>query len=263
MTKQECVLVTGAGAGIGREITRQFLERGAKVLAVSRSQSGLDQLQSDFNPPAGQLAVLSLDLSNPDAAQQLFDWCEQEKWVVDVLVNNAGYACFGDTIELEAEKLTRMLVLNCVTVTQLCRLFGAQMKTRGSGSILNVGSTAGMVPMSRFASYGGSKSYVNNFSYALRAELAPYGVNVTCLTPGIVQTKFAHAAGIDNFEGKSMLKDVFAKNGAATPESVAEAGIKGMYAKKAQVLTGKGARMAQIACMLVPPSMLPRFGKNL
>lgn len=260
MTEQ--ILVTGAGSGIGREFVTQFLAQGAKVLAVSLLQDELDSLQADLNPSGSHLVTLAMDLSTIDAADQLFDYCQQHEIIVDVLVNNAGFACFGETTALNAERMTNQLLLNCVTLTKCCQLFGAQMQERGSGHILNLGSTAGMIPAPRLASYGGSKAYVNNFSYALRSELKPYGVNVTCMTPGMVQTGFSKAAGIDQFEGSSILKQAYTTNRATTPATVAAAGIKGMYARKAQVLTGKGSRMAAIGSMLLPPTLLPLLVKN-
>lgn len=136
------------------------------------------------------------------------------------------------------------------------------MKLGRGENILNVGSTAGMIAMQRFAAYGASKSLVIAFCYALRAELAPYGVNVTCLTLGIVQTKFAEASGVAFHRGKSSLKKVFAEKKGVAPDVVARAGITGMYRGKAQILIGRGARRAVLASLLVPSHWLPRLGNN-
>src|SRR5262249_11015079 len=147
-----------------------------------------------------------------DAAATLLQWCQDNDWVPDILINNAGFACFGDAVDLSPERVANMLELNMITLTMTSMLFGRQMKERGHGAILNVGSTAGMIPSVRMASYCASKSYVNTFTYALAAELKPFGVTVTCLTPGATQTKFAQAGGIDTFTGKSLLNNMFAKN---------------------------------------------------
>jgi short-subunit dehydrogenase len=83
------------------------------------------------------------------------------------------------------------------------------------------------------------------------------------LTPGATATKFAQAAQIDTFGGKSMLKDLFAKGQASSPAEVARAGYEGMRKGKAQVLVGKGARLALLASRLVPLATMPRLSSNL
>lgn len=253
----ETVLVTGAGAGIGREFVRLFLARGARVVAVSLLQDELDLLQQDFDPAGRSLSTLAMDLSGVDAAPALHAWCSARTLTIDVLVNNAGFACFGEHVEIDQTKVATMLALNCATLTRMCALFGQDMRKRGRGRILNVGSMAGVLPSRRLAAYGGSKAYVNHFSFALRAELAPHGVAVTCLTPGMVQTKFADAAGISAYSGVSLLKSTYAKRKAASPAKVAEAGVRGLYAGEAQVVTGKGARLSALVSRIIPPHVFP------
>lgn len=256
------VVVTGAGSGIGKEFTRLYLQDGSHVLAVSLLQTELDQLSDDFSFGATRLQTLQMDLAKPDAAAALLRWCQENDWFPDILVNNAGFACFGDAVDLSPERVASMLELNVVTLTMSSMLFGRQMKERGHGAILNVGSTAGMVPSMRFAAYGGSKSYVNTFTYALAAELRPYGVTVTCLTPGATQTKFAEAGGIDNFGGKSLMHNMFAKNKAGSPAVVARAGYDALAAGKRQALVGKGATFAAVLSRIVSQKNLPRLIRN-
>lgn len=256
------VLVTGAGSGIGKEFTKLYLEDGSRVLAVSLVQAELDQLLEDFPSGAGRLQTLQMDLSAPDAAATLLQWCQDNDWFPDILINNAGFACFGDAVDLAPERVVNMLALNVVTLTLMSMLFGQKMKERRRGAILNVGSTAGMIPTTRFASYGGSKSYVNAFTYALAAELKKYGVTVTCLTPGATQTKFAQAGGIDDFGGKSMLHNMFEKNKAGSPAEVAQAGYRALAAGKRQALAGKGAKLAAVLSRAVSQKNLPSLVKN-
>jgi short-subunit dehydrogenase len=256
------VVVTGAGSGIGKEFTKLYLEDGSHVLAVSLVQSELEQLSEDFRFGAARLQTLQMDLSKPDAAAALLQWCEENDWFPDTLINNAGFACFGDAVDLSPERVANMLELNVITLTMSSMLFGRRMKQRGHGAILNVGSTAGMVPSVRFASYGASKSYVNTFTYALAAELKPHGVTVTCLTPGATQTKFAQAGGIDGFDGKSMLHNMFQKNKAGSPAEVARAGYDALASGKRQALVGKGAKFAAVLSRAVSQKNLPNLIRN-
>jgi short-subunit dehydrogenase len=256
------VLVTGAGSGIGKEFTKLFVGDGSRVLAVSLLEHELENLAAEVDPQGGSVQTLQMDLATPDAGDKLFSWCTDNDWMPDVLVNNAGFACFGDAVDLSTERVAQMLTLNIVTLTKTSMLFGKVMKQRRRGAILNVGSTAGMVPSTRMASYGGSKSYVNTFSYALAAELKPYGVTVTCLTPGATQTNFAHASGIDEFTGKSLLHYMFEKGKAGSPQAVAEAGYEALMRGQRQALTGTGARFAATLSRLFSQKRLPALVKN-
>ncbi len=256
------VIITGAGSGIGKEFTKLYLEEGSRVLAVSLVQEELDQLPEDFRFGSARLQTLQMDLSKPDAATTLLQWCTDNDWLPDVLINNAGFACFGESVDLAPDRVANMLELNIVSLTMMSMTFGKVMKERRSGSILNVGSTAGMVPSTRFASYGASKSYVNSYTFALAAELKPHGVTVTCLTPGATQTKFSQAGGIDDFTGKSLLGNMFAKNKAGSPVEVARAGYDALAAGKTHALVGKGALAASLMSRLISQKRLPTLVKN-
>ncbi len=256
------VIVTGAGSGIGKEFTKLYLGDGSQVLAVSLLQDELDQLAEDFRAAAPRLQTLQMDLSKPDAAAALLQWCQANDWIPDVLINNAGFACFGDAVDLPTDRVSNMIALNVLTLTETSMLFGRLMKERRGGSILNVGSTAGMVPSTRMAAYCGSKSYVNTFTYALAAELKPYGVTVTCLTPGATQTKFARSGGIADFDGKSLLHNMFDKNKAGSPAAVARGGYDALAAGKTQALVGKGAKLAGALSRAVSQKRLPALIRN-
>lgn len=260
--RPEVVLVTGAGSGIGRELAKLFHADGAHVHAVSLLAHELASLTDELDPSGHRLSTRVEDLSTPDAAARLVASCERDGLVVDVLVNNAGFACFGEAVELDPARVSTMIALNVATLTELSMRFGRAMKARRSGSILNVGSIAGMVPAPRFAAYGATKSYVNAFSFALREELAPFGVNVTCLTPGPVATNFAKAAAIDTFDGRSLLKSFFAVGGASSPAEVARAGHAGLRAGRAHVLAGRGAWLSSITTRLVAQRHLPKILKH-
>jgi len=168
------VLITGAGSGIGKEFAKLFLADGSRVLAVSLLDSELETLVAELDPTGTSLTTLQMDLAEPTAAASLMTWCDDNDWVPHTLINNAGFACYGDVVELDANRVAQMLALNIVTLTMTSTLFGRAMKSRGHGAILNVGSTAGMIPTPRIAAYGASKSYVNTFTYALAAATVGY-----------------------------------------------------------------------------------------
>jgi uncharacterized protein len=263
MSKNEIVLITGAGSGIGLEFARLFAADGATIVAASLVSQELDALQSELSGGVSKIVAIPIDLSKLDSAEELIAECDQQGLEIDTLINNAGFACFQDVVDEDLGKMTSMIALNITTLTKLSALFAQRMKARGRGAILNVGSTAGMIPSIRMAAYCATKSYVNTFTYALAAELAPFGVTVTCLTPGATATKFAAAGGINEFQGKSMLKSMFDEGKVGSPVEVAKAGYMGLRAGKRQVLVGKGARMAGTVSRLVSQHALPGLFKNV
>jgi uncharacterized protein len=256
------VLVTGAGSGIGKELTKLFIADGSEVLAVSLLEEELKTLATELGATEGSLKTLRMDLATPDAGDKLFAWCTNNDWMPDTLVNNAGFACFGDSVDLPPERVTEMLTLNVLTLTKTSMHFGKVMKQRRRGAILNVGSIAGMIPSTRVAAYGGSKSYVNTFTYALAAELKPYGITVTCLTPGATHTNFARTGGFEQFTGKSLIADWYRQGKARSPEDVAKAGYQALKRGKLQALVGKGATITAVTARLVSQKRLPHLMKN-
>jgi short-subunit dehydrogenase len=253
----EIALVTGAGSGIGREFVRLLLADGVPVLAVSLLQEELDRLAPDLQPAPGQLLTLRMDLAEPDAAERLLDWCRDRGLVVGTLVNNAGFACYGEAVSLSPARVASMIALNVTTLTKLAMLVGAEMKARGGGRILNVGSTAGLTPFPEMAAYSATKAYVNSFSVTLDAELRPHGVTVTCLAPGATATGFARAGGILDFAGPSRMKALFVEGKAGGPEVVARAGYRALRQGRNFVLAGTLAWAANLASRLVPLRMIP------
>lgn len=258
----ETVLITGAGSGIGRELARLFAGDGSTVVAASLVPEELNSLSEELSSKGVTVHTIEIDLSGEDAARRLVAICDERGLVIDTLVNNAGFACFNEVVDENLDRLTAMISLNVTALTLLSAIYGARMKTRGRGAILNVGSTAGMVPARRMAAYCASKAYVNAFTYALSAELAPFGVKVTCLTPGATATKFGEASGITRFKGKSMLKSMFRDGKAGSAASVARDAFTGLRTGRRQVLTGKGARLAGLISRFVPTSRIPDLFKH-
>ncbi len=249
----EKVIVTGAGSGIGKEMVRLFLEDGASVLAVSLIDTELLDLKKTHTTYGDRLVTLEVDLSEDHACKTITDWCDKSHWTIDTLVNNAGIAIYSDCVNYNPERLHSMVNLNVRFLTEMCVVFGGRMKKRGKGNILNVGSTAGMFPTMRFASYGATKAYVNYFSASLRSELKPYNVNVTCLCPSATRTNFSASSGIDDFDGRSLMKRYFLTGGGAAPAKVAKVGYRGMRKKKAQVIYGPGSTLARVLRHLPQP----------
>lgn len=257
----EKVIVTGSGSGIGKELVKLFLKDGSSVLAVSLFEDELDSLKEECTEYEGRLYTKRIDLSEDNACELVENWCKENCWTVDTLVNNAGFAIYSECVNHDQQRVRSMINLNVRLLTELCAVFGRSMVQNGGGNILNVGSTTGMFPTMRFASYGASKAYVNSFSASLRAELKPHNVNVTCLCPSATRTNFSASSGIDDFNGKSLMKSYFQRGGGASAGKVAKLGYRGMRRRKGQVIYGPGSRLARVLRHL-PQPLVPVIMRN-
>lgn len=183
------VLVTGASAGIGRELARVFASRGYDLILAARSRETLLALAKELIATHGvDVKSLPVDLSVSGAAQSMFDGLEQGGVSVDILVNNAGVLFEGDFSRISLDDHLRLLQINVVALTSLTRLFLPSMLQRRSGRILNVASTAAFMPVPRLATYAAAKAYVLSLTESLSEELRGTGVTATALCPGFTDT---------------------------------------------------------------------------
>ena len=252
----ESVLVTGGGSGIGRELVRMFLGDGARVLVASLDQEELDSLASEFASHGSRLATLQCDLSTPGAALNLLAWCDEKRWSIDTVVNNAGFATYAEVVDEDLARVEAMVRLNVIALTQISSLFGGRMKERGSGRILNVGSTAGFQPGPLMSVYYASKAYVLSFSQALHEELRDTGVTVTCLCPGSTATEFAERAGISNSR-------LFTLTGVASAEDVASYGYAATMRGERIALPGLKNKAHIQALRLLPRSLVTTLARKV
>lgn len=247
MANRPVALVTGASAGIGREIAR-VLAADHDLILTARREDRLRALAAELSPPAA-CHVLPADLADPEGPRRLFDAVAAAGLTVDVLVNNAGFGDLGPFAHADLDKLVRMVRTNVVALTELTGLFLPGMLARGRGGILNVGSVAGFQPGPLMAVYYATKAYVNSFSEALWAELRGTGVTVTCLAPGPTHSEFAAVSGMDATR-------VFTVGSVADARSVAEAGVRGLRAGRRMVIPGWRNRLLIFAERFVPRGLV-------
>jgi uncharacterized protein len=189
-------LITGASAGIGRELARQLAPRARALVLVARRAQRLNELRDELRDRNAQLIVHTrvVDLCDKSQIDELVRWLEQNKIEIDFLINNAGLGDYGTVATSDPERDDRIIQVNIAALTFLTRQLLPQMIERRRGAILSVSSSAGFLPIPGMAVYAASKAFVNSFTEALRAELANSGVTVTALCPGPVHTEFGEVA---------------------------------------------------------------------
>ncbi len=245
-------LVTGASSGIGLEMAIVLASMKCSLVLVSRSTDKLNKLKKEIIKKYHVVVdVVPADLSKRGSAEMLYKKCLKMKLQVDILVNNAGVGLFGTACCQELGKTMDMVDLNVSSLTALSILFARDMSIRKYGRILNVGSMVGYMPMPFFAAYGATKSYVKNFSLALRAELKGTGVTVTCLEPGFVKTNFDKAAEVTH--GKYA---AFSEASGMDARTVAQIGVKALLRRKAFVVAGFKNKISAWVVSIVPKTWI-------
>jgi len=179
--KGKIVLVTGSSKGLGLELCKQLLAKGAKVVGWSRSKTPLHD--SNFE---GQ----QVDVSSEQEVNKAFASLVSCHGTIDALINNAGFGIYGPLAEMNMQEMRDMFATNVFSIFYLSKLVEPVMVKGGFGHIVNVASIAGIMGMEKLSAYNGTKFAVKGMSEALFKELRPRGIKVTCIMPGSIETNF-------------------------------------------------------------------------
>lgn len=214
------VLITGASAGIGRELAFQFARNGHDLILVARSEAALDDLRIELEDVHKVSAlVMPQDLTLANGPQKLIAKVRASGEEIGILVNNAGVLEAGPFAELETKKAQRMIQLNVLALTTLTNLVLPDMIARGSGRILNVASTASFQPIPMLGLYAATKAFVLSLTEAMSQELMGTGVTVTALCPGVTKTDM-----VSNVQEDSHMMSQMPEFFMSDPQDVAKRG---------------------------------------
>lgn len=195
---KKVALITGASSGIGAELARIHATQGGDLILVARRIDKLEALKAELEDEHGaHVHLIAQDLTHPDAAQLVYDSVQAADLQVDYLINNAGFGGVGKFHERKMATDMAMIQLNVNVLVALTRLFLPDMVARKSGRVLNVSSTASLMPGPLQAVYFATKAFVTSFSNAIARELKGTGVTVTALLPGATATEFGQRSGMD------------------------------------------------------------------
>ncbi len=243
--RAETVLITGASSGIGTELARLFAADKSNLILVARRAAELARLAADLMRDHGvEVRVLPKDLARPEAPREVFEILAADQVAVDVLVNNAGFGAAGPFAQLDRERQLRMVRLNVVALTELCRRFLPGMLERDRGGILNVASTAAFQPGPYMAVYYATKAYVQSFTEAMAQEVKATKLQVTCLSPGPTTTEFAKTAGTEAARLQRL--------GSMTAGSVARSGYRGFRRGRVVVVPGLVNKLGAFSVRMLP-----------
>jgi len=255
--KLKAALITGASSGIGWELALLACEDYSDLILVARREDRLQKLAGEISKISqAKVHILPKDLSKNSAPQEIFQQVQAWDLQVATLVNNAGYANYGNFYETELDFEMDMIGVNISALTQLTKLFLQDMVAEGSGQILNVASTVAFQPGPFMAVYYATKAYVLSFSEALASELKDKGIQVTTLCPGPTKTEFQKVAHMD---GGNLFKVFHVMD---APE-VAKAGYEGMKNRKNLVVPGLLNKLTIQSNRISPRSWVTWFVRQI
>lgn len=225
-------LITGASNGIGLELAKIHAANGGNLVLVARNKAKLEELKQEIERQYKvTVYTIGKDLSELNAALDVYNETTQQNIQIDYLINNAGFGDFGMFVNSDWNKQAQMINLNITTLTQFTHLYLKDMVARKTGKIMNLASTAAFQSGPTMAVYYATKAYVLSFSEAVNNEVKDKGITVTSLCPGATESGFQAAAVMEEsalVKGKKL----------PTSKEVAAYGYKAMLKGKAVAIHG-------------------------
>jgi NAD(P)-dependent dehydrogenase (short-subunit alcohol dehydrogenase family) len=191
------VIVTGAGKGIGRACARTMAERGAEVIALSRTASDLDSLRAEIGGRS-----ITVDLSDPAATRQAM----AEAGTADFLINSAGINVLESSFDMTEAGYEAVMGINLRAALITCQEFGrARVAAGGGGAVVNITSIAGHRGFAEHLCYAASKAGLEGATRVFAKEFGPHGIRVNAVAPTITLTELALAAWNDPIKSQPMM----------------------------------------------------------
>lgn len=232
--KDKTAIVTGAGSGFGAGIAARFAAEGAQVLVADINMDAAAEVAERIGGQACRVDVASTDSVRDMAAQAQTLWGH-----TDILVNNAGITHLPQPMEdISEDEFDRVFAVNAKSVYLIARAFVPAMKTRGTGAILNVASTAGISPRPNLSWYNASKGWMITATRAMAVELAPFGLRVNALAPVAGETPLLSSfMGQDTPEIRAKFLSTIPLGRFSTPQDMAAAACF-LCSDEASMITG-------------------------
>jgi 3-oxoacyl-[acyl-carrier protein] reductase len=186
--KGKVVVVTAASLGLGEAIADELAREGANLAICARRQGPLEQARAKMAAHGADVLAISADMTKPEDIEGFVAKTMDHFGRIDVLINNAGDAVFGHSIESPDEDWAKIFDINLWSVIRMCRLVVPIMREQGGGVILNNASTSGHTPMPGSIDYNAAKAAVINMTKTLAVELAPDNIRVNAFNPALVRT---------------------------------------------------------------------------
>jgi len=188
LLKDKICIVTGAGKGFGREIAKEFYAQGAKLALITRSQSDINDLNSEFD--SGRVLSVCGDVSDSTVVAQFITQTIDKFGTIDVLVNNAGMRFRKEFLEISEDELDQVLNVNLKSIVFLSQKVLPYMIEKNRGKIINMSSIAGTLGFANLSGYVMSKAAIVGLTKSLAVEFSDKNIQVNALAPGFCKTSY-------------------------------------------------------------------------
>ncbi|HVB81219.1 MAG TPA: glucose 1-dehydrogenase [Candidatus Binataceae bacterium] len=217
----QVAIVTGASHGIGRAIALKFAAAAAKVVLAARRETDLQVLAAEIADCGGTALAVGCHMGKQDDVARLVA-SAREKWQrIDIVVNNAATCpTYGPFIETTPEVWDKIMDVNLRGPFLLSRMAAAEMKERRRGRIINISSNEGLDPNPNLGAYSISKSALISMTKVLARDLGQYGIQVNCIAPGLIKTRFSEPLFTDPEKYEHYMKRIWL-NRHGQPEEIA------------------------------------------
>jgi short-subunit dehydrogenase len=239
-------LITGASAGIGIALAREFAEHGAKLILTARRKDRMEALALELAEKGAEVRIVAADLNDPAAPQLIYDATVGAGIDVDILINNAGLGQYGEFAQSAVEQEISQVRVNCESMVRLTRLFVPHMVERRRGWVMILASTASFQPVPYLTTYAATKVFDRFFALGLAAEVKRFGVKVTALCPGPTESEFFEVARSENFM----------PGGRQSAEEVARIGVAALARGKHTVLPYFGGKVITVLARILPVGLI-------
>lgn len=236
--KSKVAIVTGASRGIGRSIAEVFAREGATVVVCARKQEAVDQVAKEVQGLPGKIVPMACHVGKLEELQRLVDTTTRDFGKIDIVVNNAATnIAQGPAIEMNDGQFDKMVEVNLKSAYRLTRLVAPGMCERGSGSIINISSIAGLRPQFHGLLYSMTKAALIMMTQSYAVELGSKGVRVNAIAPGLIQTVLSEYYWKDESRWEQMLERQPIKH-LGQPAEIAEVALL-LASDGASYLTGQ------------------------
>ena len=209
---EKVAVVTGASSGIGFETALALAREGYHTYATMRDITKSDKINELGEKDGLKISVLELDVDNDGSVKVAIKKILDEKQRIDVLVNNAGWGLWGCVEDVSVDEFKTQFETNFFSVIRLIQEVGPTMRKQGSGKIINISSVAGRIGFPASPAYISSKFALEGLSESLRLEMAPFGVDVIIIEPGVIKTNFLNPVRLaKKSESDTAYRDITAR----------------------------------------------------
>lgn len=259
------IVVTGAGNGMGREISLNLLNKGAKVIGLDINMEGLKKTQELAGEKGDNMKLMQLDITNREAVEQTAEEAVKLFGAVDGIINNAGIIQdFIPVNKMEYRTIELVMNINFYGTLYIVKSFLPHLMTRPQAHIVNVSSMGAFAPVPGQTFYGASKAAVRALTEGLMGELMDTNIEVSEVFPGAVATDIQVHSGVKNAKSVAgYTEEDIKKANVTTPKAAAETIVSGMEAGKWKIIIGKDCKQMDLLMRFAPRFAMKKLAEAI